>query len=161
MGTSTFFLFKRSESVPVDDLLRAFNKICIEEKLFFDNDPLEYDNDGKLKYTRVWINDKPFKVSPSRQICFNMYDEPYEFQVVDFKWDDTKTEYFRAIISEDFYENEDLLLRICHALLKIYPTAKIWIEEDWFYTLEDLDKITKMPFSDDWCYRNPKEIIKE
>lgn len=37
--------------------------------------------------------------------------------------------------------------------LKKYPTAKIWVEEDWFYTLEDLEKILSNPFDNEWCYK--------
>lgn len=156
MGMSSFLLFKRGESIPANDLLRDLNKICIEENLFFDNDEETYDRDGTLKYTRVYISDIPFRENYSRTICFSLYDEPYEYQLVSFKWDDTNNEYFKAVVSDDFDGNEDLLLRFSHAILKIYPTAKIWVEEEWFYTLENLDEITSMPYKSDWCYKNPR-----
>lgn len=158
MGMSSFLLFKCGESIPANELLRKISDICIQENLFFDSDEETYNGEGKLKYTRVYISDKPFREYFSRTLSFSVYDEPYEYQIVNFKWDDTSNEYFKAIVSDDFYENEDLLLRFSHAILKIYPSAKIWVEEEWFYTLENLDIVTGMPYDNDWCYKNPKNI---
>jgi len=133
MGISSFLLFKRGDSAPANDLLRDLKKICLEENLFFDSDAETYDSEGTLKYTRVYISDLPFSQNYSRTLCFNVYDEPYEYQFVSFEWD--KNEYFKAVVSDDFDDNEDLLLRLSHAILKVHPTAKIWVEEEWFYTL--------------------------
>lgn len=161
MGISSFLLFKRGESTPANDLLGNLNKICMEEKLFFDSDGETYDDEGTLKYTRVYISDLPFGENYSRTLCFSVYDEPYEYQLVSFKWDDTNNEYFKAVVSDDFDDNEDLLLRFFHAILNIYPTAKIWSEEEWFYTIEDLSSITKMPYKSDWCYKDPRKIARD
>ncbi|WII39024.1 hypothetical protein [Paenibacillus thiaminolyticus] len=125
---------------------------------FFDSDEENYYSEGTLKYSRVYISDTPFRENYSRQICFSVYDEPYEYQIVSFKWDDTNNKYFKAVVSDDFCDNEDLLVRFSHAILKKYPTAKIWVEEDWFYTLEDLEKILSNPFDNEWCYKQPKAL---
>lgn len=111
-------------------------------------------SDGTLKYCQVYIS-IPFEASYSRQLCFSVYDEPYEYQTIDFKWDETHNKYFKAMISDDFYENEDLLLRFVHSAISVYPNAKIWTEEDWFYTFEDLDRIVKDPNNTEWCYKKP------
>lgn len=37
------------------------------------------------------------------------------------------------------------------------PDAKVWIEEDWFYSLEDMKKI-KSSYNDNWCYIDPKSL---
>lgn len=161
MGMSSFLLFKRGESNPANDLLRNLNNICIKENLFFDSDEETYNSEGTLKYIRVYISDMPFRENYSRPLCLSVYGEPYEYQMVSFKWDDTNSEYFKAVVSDDFDDNEDLLLRFSHAILKIYPTAKIWVEEEWFYTLEDLDNITNMPYKNDWCYKDPREIARD
>ena len=161
MGMSSFLLFKRGESASANDLLGDLNKVCIEENLFFESDEETYDSEGTLKYTRVYISDLPFNENYSRTLSFSVYDDPYEYQLVRFKWDDTKNEYFKAVVSDDFDDNEDLLLRFSHAILKIYPTAKLWVEEECFYTLEDLDNITNMPYMSDWCYKDPREIARD
>ncbi|WP_138755670.1 hypothetical protein [Paenibacillus sinopodophylli] len=161
MGMSSFLLFKRGESTSANDLLRDLKKICIEENLFFDSDEETYDSEGTLKYTRVYISDIPFRENYSRTLCFSVYDEPHDFQIVSFKWDDTNIEYFKAVVSDDFDDNEDLLLRFSHAILKIHPTAKIWVEEEWFYALEELDNITEMPYKSEWCYKDPRELTRD
>ncbi len=38
------------------------------------------------------------------------------------------------------------------------PDARVWIEEDWFYNLEDMKKI-KASYNNNWCYINPKNNI--
>lgn len=161
MGMSSFLLFNCGVSTPANDLLRDIKKICIEENLFFDTDEETYNSEGTLKYTRVYISDTPFRENYSRPLCFSVYDEPYEYQIVSFKWDDTHNEYFKAVVSDDFDDNEDLLLRFSHAILKIYPTAKLWIEEEWFYTLEDLDNIAEIPYKSDWCYNDPRGLAQD
>lgn len=158
MGISTFLLFKRGESITVNDLLSNIKNLCLRENLFFDSDEEKFNDEGTLKYSRVYISDIPFRENYSRQLCFSLYDDPYEYQIVSFKWDNTHSEYFKAMASDDFCNNEDLLLRFAYGILNIYPTAKIWIEEDWFYTLEDLGKIVNNSYNNNWCYDNPSNL---
>ncbi|MGZ7440988.1 hypothetical protein [Paenibacillus sp. TH7-28] len=156
MGISTFLLFKRGESIAANDLLSNIKNLCIRENLFFDTDEEKFNIGGVLKYSRVYISDIPFEEDYSRQLCFSLYDEPYDYQTVSFKWDDIHSEYFKALVSDDFCDNEDLLFRFVYSVLNIYPSAKIWIEDDWFYTLEDLEKIKRKPYDNNWCYKHPK-----
>lgn len=39
--------------------------------------------------------------------------------------------------------------------------SKLWVEEEWFYTLEDIDNITNMPYMSDWCYKDPRERARD
>lgn len=155
MGISTFLLFKRGESIAARDLLPSIKNLCTMESLYFDTDEEKFTSDGTLKYCRIYISDIPFEEDYSRLLCFSLFDEPYDFQIVRFKWDDTHSEYFKALESDDFYDNEDLLFRFVYGVLNIYPSAKIWIEDDWFYTLEDLEKIKRKPYDNNWCYKHP------
>ncbi|WP_145333011.1 hypothetical protein [Paenibacillus xylanexedens] len=155
MGISTFVLFRQGESISASDLLKNIREISINCGLYFANNYDKYDETGKLKFCSIYISDIPFEDSYSRQIPWNLYDEPYKFQTVDFNWDNSKCQYFKAFVSEDFYENEDLLFKILYGILKIYPSAKVWIEDNWFYTIEDLEKIKNKPLDNEWCYKNP------
>ncbi|MDT0121065.1 hypothetical protein Q9R46_00305 [Paenibacillus sp. RRE4] len=157
MGMSSFIVFKQGESKSANSLLSTIKNICIKENLFFDSDDEKYDIEGVLKYTRIYISDKPFKEDYSRTISFSLYDEPYDFQIVNFDWDNMQNEYFKAIVSDDFDENEDLLFQFLFALLNEISDAKVWIEEDWFYTLEDLERI-KDSYNNSWCYTDPKDV---
>lgn len=42
-------------------------------------------------------------------------------------------------------------------ILNEFPDARVWIEEDWFYNLEDMKKI-KASYNNNWCYIDPKNI---
>lgn len=161
MGISTFVLFRQGESIPASDLLLNIREVCTNYGLYFSNNHKEYDETGKLKFCSIYFSDIPFEDNYSRQISWNLYDEPYNFQTVNFDWDDSKIQYFKALVSEDFYENEDLLFKILYGLLNIYTYAKIWIEDNWFYTLKDLEKIKNKPFDTEWCYKNPRDFIQD
>ncbi|KAA8783074.1 hypothetical protein EC604_04350 [Paenibacillus amylolyticus] len=156
MSISSFILFECKKSPLAYNLLNMIKTFCTEEDLFFDSDDEKYDIEGALKYTRIYISDKPFN-EDSRTISFSLYDEPYDFQIVTFDWDNMKNEYFKAIVSDDFDENEDLLFQVLLAFLSEFPDAKVWIEEEWFYTLGDLKRI-KNSYNSSWCYMDPRNI---
>ncbi|MDN4604872.1 hypothetical protein P5G61_26840 [Paenibacillus sp. F6_3S_P_1C] len=157
MGMSSFVLFRHGDSNTANNLFNTINNICTKEKLFFDNDEKTYNSEGALKYTRIYISDTPFKENYSRTLSFSVYDEPYEFQTVTYEWDDTQNEYFKAVVSDDFDDNADLLFQFLFAFLSEFSDARVWIEEDWFYTLEDMKKI-KSSYNDNWCYIDPKDL---
>ncbi|MGG4553958.1 hypothetical protein [Paenibacillus humicus] len=161
MGISAFVLFRHGESISASELLINIREVCTTYGLYFSKDYDEYDETGKLKSCSIYFSDIPFEDNYSRQISWNLYDEPYKYQIVDFNWDESKNQYFKAMVSEDFYENEDLLFKILYGLLKVYPSAKIWIEDNWFYTIEDLENIKNRPFDDEWCYKNPRDINQD
>ncbi|MUG48128.1 hypothetical protein [Paenibacillus woosongensis] len=149
------------ESISASELLINIREVCTTYGLYFSNDYNEYDETGKLKSCSIYFSDMPFEDNYSRQISWNLYDEPYNYQTIDFNWDESENQYFKAMVSEDFYENEDLLFKILYGLPKVYPSAKIWIEDNWFYTIEDLEKIKSRPFDDEWCYKNPRDITQD
>ncbi|MGQ8870652.1 hypothetical protein [Paenibacillus sp. TSA_86.1] len=157
MSISSFIVFKCKKSTPAYNLLNRIKTFCTEEALFFDSDDEKYDIEGVLKYTRIYISDKPFKEHYSRTISFSLYDEPYDFQFVTFDWDNMQNEYFKAIVSDDFDDNEDLLFQVLLAFLSEFPDSKVWIEEEWFYTLPDLKRIKKS-YNNSWCYMGPRMI---
>ena len=159
MGSSTFVLFKKNCSISAEDLLNFFKKFFLKENLIFNYDNEKYIN-NKLKYVQMGVSDKPFDEDYDRQMLFELYDEPYDFRLHELSWENNGQEYFQAIIVDYFENNEDLLFKIMLAVLLEYPQAKLWMEEDWCYTLKDLKKIEKnKPFDMDWCYKNPKDFL--
>ena len=159
MGSSTFVLFKENGSISAKVLLSFLKGFCTKENLIFSYADKKYIDDI-LKYVRINISDKPFDIDVDRQLVFSVYDEPYDFRLHELSWENNGQEYFQAIIVDYFENNEDLLFKIMLAVLLEYPQAKLWMEEDWCYTLEDLKKIEKnKPFDMDWCYKNPKDFL--
>ncbi|PQP83261.1 hypothetical protein C0Q44_00570 [Paenibacillus sp. PCH8] len=74
-------------------------------------------------------------------LCNSGFKLISKIQTVTYDWDDTQNEYFKAVASDDFDDNEDLLFKSLFAVLNECPDARVWIEEDWFYKLEDMKKI--------------------
>lgn len=72
-----------------------------------------------------------------------------------FDWFDKSINFFEIITIDFFDQNEDLLFKVVYELLKLYPDAKLWMEQDWFYTLEDFEKLEKDTFNLEWCYNKP------
>ena len=54
-------------------------------------------------------------------------------------------------------DNEDLLLKITYELLSKYPEAVLWLEQNWFYKLDDIKKYILNEFDPNWCYQNPHQ----
>jgi hypothetical protein len=158
MGTSAVILFKSGESVEINILLPRLNELCNREGLFHSHDLKKIDETEKLKYCEFCISDVTMKDSYDRQLCFGIADEPYPYKLVNFDWDSSEEDYFKTVVSGDFDGNEDILFKFLFAFLNEFPVAKVWIEEDWFYTLDDLKKI-KASYNNSWCYMSPKDII--
>lgn len=59
---------------------------------------------------------------------------------------------------EDYNLNEEILLKFSYEFIKIYKDIKLWTEFDWFYELNDLEKIIEKPFDNEWCYKNPTDV---
>lgn len=60
-------------------------------------------------------------------------------------------------VSADFDDNEDLLFKFLFAFLNEFLDARVWIEEEWFYNLEDMKKLNAS-YNNNWCYKVPNNI---
>nr|WP_145406426.1 hypothetical protein [Paenibacillus xylanexedens] len=158
MGISAFVLFETGSNIPLTNLLKYTEDFCAELNLLYGISFKKEKGENQLKHVRASISELPFVEISSRQLCIDFYDEPYEFQNISFDWLGKDTEFFEAIIVDDFCDNEDLLFNILFRFLKKYPNSKIWMEDDWFYTLNDFEKISNRPYDESWCYKNPKEL---
>ncbi|MDQ0171830.1 hypothetical protein [Paenibacillus tundrae] len=122
----------------INELIPRLEKLFEKEDLFYSRELNKVDETGNVKYCEFCISDIPLEESYERQICLGVADEPYPFKLINFDWEDPEKEYFKTIVINDFKENEDILFTFLLAFLEEYMTAKVWIEDDWFYTLEDL-----------------------
>jgi len=159
MGTSAFILFKSGHSIRIPQLLSDAEDICRENSLYYGDVADGYGDLNIVSHCETNINDIMWgeEGSSERDILFDLANEPFDLRNIDFEWDSSRQEYFKAMIAVEFYNNEDLLFKFLYPFLKRYPEAKLWIEEDWFYTLEDLEKIAnRQPFDQEWCYKDPK-----
>mgnify|MGYP005751707407 CR=1 FL=1 len=161
MGISCCMLLKQNSNINVVEMYDILQKICVNFDLYIEKIYIEVNEKKKIKSIRTNVSDRPFDEKIlSRQLCVDIFDEPYNLKNNIFEWFDKSKIFFEAIVVDYFDGNEDLLFKIMFAIVLKYPEAKLWIEEDWFYTLEDLKKIEKnKPFDMDWCYKNPKDFL--
>lgn len=158
MGITCSMLVKEGSNINATNLYIALEKVCSYENLIIGVNISEADENDTIKLIRTNISDVSFDKNPSRQLCVDIFDEPYKFRYNSFEWFDESISFFEAITIDCFDGNEDLLFRVAYGLLKQYPKAKLWIEDDWFYTLGDLDLINNKPFDNEWCYKNLKNF---
>lgn len=159
MGISAHILFKRGNSIEINDLVLRLDELCENEGMYYSHTSNKVDDAGKLKYCEYCVSDIPLYESYDRPICFGIADEPYPYKLVEFDWEPFPQEYFKTLVSGDFVDNEDLLFKFLYVFLHEFPNARVWIEEDWFYTLADLNKL-KENYVDHWCYINPSQFQK-
>ncbi len=160
MSSAAFILFEEGKSIPISQLSSTVKEICEKEHIFFNDCHLSdrYDEAGKLKYENICISNIPFtEENLSRQICLNIYDEPYEYRLYQLEYNAINKSYFSAISFEFFRENGDIFIKIVLPFIKTYPQALFW-SSDYFYTMEDLEKIASRPIDKYWCFRDPKDL---
>ena len=57
---------------------------------------------------------------------------------------------------EDIYPVKKLLFNFIYEYLKLHPDDYFWITDyDWFYRLEDMEKLHSLPYNPEWCYTDP------
>lgn len=155
MGISCSVLFKKNSFVEATKMYGILQKNCEKRKFYFGVNQKEIDSGDRIKLIRTNISDKPFEESISRQLNVDVYDEPYEYKDISFDWYEDKP-FFEAVVIDWTEGNEDLLFLVVLDFLSVFPEALLWMEEDWFYHLKNLEKIENEPFDDEWCYKNPE-----
>ncbi|MDR1321886.1 MAG: hypothetical protein LBK56_10745 [Gracilibacteraceae bacterium] len=91
----------------------------------------------------------------TNQLVIYIYDTSAES--MDFEWD--AEGYHTSIFIDDVAYGDQVLLPFLLYILRLYPKAKVWLDFDWFYTLEDLEQLaTRLDSYDVWYEVNPKEF---
>lgn len=160
MARSAFIEFKKGNSIPASQIASTIQRICNDTNILCNKFSEKFNDSNQLKYIRLGISDIPIEIANSnlRTIRFNIFDEPYEYREAKYEWDISGIEYFRAVSVENIFDNSDLFLKIIYSLFKECPEAKFWTENDWFYTLKDLEKIQNQEFNKLWFVTNPKDL---
>lgn len=84
-------------------------------------------------------------------------DEKYESDKM-FDWIEEGRKLHKIIYFDDIEYNEELVYKFVYEYLKLNTKDYFWDINNWAYTLEDLKKVNKLPFDENWCYKNPKLI---
>ena len=87
--------------------------------------------------------------------CMFIFDMPKPEYMEDngFSW--ISPNIYTAILIEDLCDSEYSILKILHEYFRIHPDEYFYYEEDWFYTMEDIEKIYEKDDWYHWCYKKP------
>ena len=152
------FLAKESSNISLVNILGNIEKISKNNNLYLAFEK-KFDESGNFRCIYVMISDIPLEKYSERKIPFWAFDEKYEHDnYINLDFYHSSENLFRLIMVEDYNLNEEILLKFCYEFIKIYKDIKLWTEFDWFYELNDLEKIIKNPFDNEWCYKNPVDV---
>jgi len=161
MGTSAFFLVQRNSKIKLEKLIEDFRGICKKNEFYISSIPINSQSENIIKHVSIGIalveQADIYEVS-TNDVLVDLYEEPYQYQYHCFSWYDEKIDFFNSAIIDEVYNNEEITLALSYEILKLYPEMKIWIEEDWFYTLKDIEKILNRPYDNEWCYKNHLDL---
>jgi hypothetical protein len=161
MGTSAYFLVRANSKIELTKLIEDVKNICIENNLYMSPISVNYQSENIIKHVSVEIalvERADLYEAPTNDVLVDVYDEPYKYQYHSFSWYDEEIEFFNIAIIDEVYNNEKITLVLSYEILKRYPELKLWIEEDWLYTFEDIKKISNKLDNQDWCYKNPIDL---
>jgi len=119
-----------------------------------------YNDDGSAKESSMNLIDNQLVDGKEQQIIVSIssYDKDNNFSHL-FKWVDNGKELFRIAFIDLIDGNERLFYKIMYELFKINPNCYLWLDGyKWVYTFETLEKLRKLPFDSEWCYKNPNLI---
>ena len=160
MGISAFVMFERGKSISIERMLQELKEECEKSGLYFKLSEYGYELGVGGIRMHVVVDEMANYDSDNKDTALYMdfYEEPNKFNYVFLdEYDDI--ELFQAIIINRFSDREKLLLKFLYIVLKKYPHGIAWPETDWIYTLEDLEKIVKKPYDEDWFIKNLKKLI--
>jgi len=161
MGTSAVILTNKDKYSPeqllADTIVAAFHS---DSALYFYNNKT-YTNEGEFLYTTLNINRKSFTGDNESSLIFHIHSinsPSTEFYYHEDLGLDTSESLYQVGHIEDIYGNHELILNFIHEYLKLNPDDYFWIaDNDWVYSLEDIQKLKSLPYDTDWCYKNPTE----
>ena len=128
-----------------------------------------YIEEGKISYIQYGIYDDVAwnldtedwgddDVEQGESLSFYIYaiDEKYKEDYI-FDWIEKGKKLHRIICIDNMEFNERLTLKFVYEYLKLNPNDYFWNDNNWFYTLNDIERIINLPFDENWGYRNPNQ----
>ncbi|MCM3134081.1 hypothetical protein M3629_14915 [Paenibacillus polysaccharolyticus] len=159
---SAFVLVEENSNISIDRLVRDIRQVCLESNLHLTDGIQDVDSEQNMKHCALGISCPNQEESDhgkvNNTIRVDVYDEPALHQYRELEWREDGQVYFNTLIIDEVYQNEEVTLTFLYNFLTRHPQMIVWIEEDWVYTLSDLDKALKTSNLSDWCYVNPNSL---
>ena len=160
MGTSAGFLVNANKydfkkflsdifisSLMCDLMLSSYN-----DKYFSEN--------GDLSHVRIYISDK--YVNENDRKCFMIFVDTNHYVTEFYNYEelniDQSLNLSRVALIENVIENHEIIFRFAHHYLRLNPDDFFWVtDNDWVYTLDDMNTLSKKPYNSNWYFTNPKK----
>lgn len=168
MSTSGCILKNKDEYI-VDNMISNTKNAIFNAKLHMRNGEIAYKEvDGKFDYLNLGVfDDTAFNLDPedwgneeieqgqSLNLYIKSIDTECEHYYEEFDWVSNKSKLYKVAFIENVIDNEEIVFNFIYEYLKLNPQDYFWVEDDWVYTLEDMELLNKLPFDENWCYKNP------
>lgn len=149
--------------------IREDVKIIADKMNMHINEQPPYIKDNKISYIQYTLyDDYAFsldeedwgneEVEQGQSLSFYIYtiDEMNEYDNT-FDWIKEGENLRLVMYLDDMEFKEEITLRFIYEYLKLNPKDYFWNDNKWFYTLENIEKLSKLPFDENWGYRNPNQ----
>ena len=153
MGLSGMILKKGNET-NIHFLIDSIKVASINAGLEARVDSKLYDSFEGGVYTTANIADTYEDLPEAQQWLMYIYSEDDWLNGMNHPLKDEVV--MRAVIIEDIYECEKILLDFLYEYFKLNPEDYFYNELKWYYTYDDIARIKQNEFDPDWCYKDPK-----
>lgn len=161
------FILKNREKYSIEKMINDVKIAITKANLYMRDGIIVYKDDGTIDYLTLGIfDDIAFnldiddigddEVEQGQRI--NFYIESVEEKYADdqaFDWVLNGGKLYQVAYIEKIRNNKQIMFKFIHEYLKINPQDYFWVEDDWVYTLEEMERLSKLPFDENWCYKNP------
>ena len=120
---------------------------------------------GEFKSVSLTIANAKTQIEEDNEEQFQFYIEGIDQQRIElgldqeFDWIRPNSKLCSLGYIEDIHDdNTELILHFAYEYLKLNPDDLFWFEDDWAYSLDDLQRIQELPFDKDWCFKPVVEI---
>ncbi|URZ00360.1 hypothetical protein [Clostridium felsineum] len=155
MGVSGIILKDRRDYLPEEflrDVMTAVFKSDFNLRLEA-CDRERYDENGLFKYTKFLLytrkDDFIFEVFSLNNDLINE-DEDNKFNYIDLE-----QKLYSIAVMHDIEQNEEAIFKFSYEYLKLNPKDYICFEDDFAFNFQDMEKLSKLPYDEYWCYKNP------
>lgn len=165
MSTSGCILKKKDE-YNIENMIKDVRMSITKANLYMNDGFTVSKDDGTIDYFNIGIFDEiGFNLDPDdfgneevdQGQSVSFYIESVEEYADDqaFDWVSKGDKLCTVAYIENIRYNEELAFRFIYEYLKLNPQDYFWVEDDWVYTLKDFERLSKLPFDEYWCYKNP------
>ncbi|AAK79409.1 hypothetical protein BJV85_002554 [Clostridium acetobutylicum] len=119
---------------------------------------------GDFKYAQFNISVGNFDSDYEKdQFIFEIFPLDNDFVNDDrdttFEDIDSTQKLYNVAVIEKVSQNENSIFKFAYEYLKLNPKDYIWFEDDFAFDFQDMERLSKLPFDENWCYKNPKNLL--